>query len=144
MSKRVAPYVSHVFAMEETPIFNPKFPFWCISFSQMTKMFCSKASPFLSCYLLGSFYIFDVPETIIFKVLSVQAITSYSLEFTVPECPILVPETPIFTLELVLELPIFYFVMCGECPPPPPPPPRSCQKLCQLRYLERECMYSGN
>ena len=42
----------------ETPIFSPKFPLQSISFSQMTNIFRSGASPF---------YIFAIPETIIFK-----------------------------------------------------------------------------
>ena len=50
---------------------------------------------------------------------------------SVPECQILVPETPIFTLELhiVPEPPIFEYVAAhtyhdvGWTPPPPRPPP---------------------
>ena len=42
----------------ETPIFSPKFPLQSISFSHITNIFHTGASPF---------YIFAIPETIIFK-----------------------------------------------------------------------------
>ena len=62
---------------ERPPIFNPKFPFRCKSFSQMPRSPRSRPSPFL---VATAEYISAVPETIIFKFLSAQAVTSYTLQ----------------------------------------------------------------
>ena len=128
-------YAYWVCAPRETPIFNPKFPFRSISFSQMKQYSAPEHHHFT---------FFAILETIIFTISSPPAVSllqparTQSVLQSVPETPTfmleLAPEPCIFTLELPAfsRLSSFRSPPCftlprhiptkiwGEYPPPPP------------------------
>ena len=134
-----------VCAARETPIFNPKFPLRSISFR-------SRASPFLvemqilNCCRSGDhrFQIFfpfkpvhhrPRPARLPARRVHPSTVSQYLVPETpliptmsVPECPILVPGTPIFTPEPFRRPPPPHFALCRgtylpKCRVSAPPPP---------------------
>ena len=131
---------SYLLHIRYVPRERPPFSTLCIFIPEhiiFTKdtIFRSRASPFFAAMQVLHFLPFR--RTIVFKI-AFRSSRSQYLGQEAPlilqnqfqwECPILVPKTPIFTLESSFRSTAFFTLprhittkMWGECPPPPPPP----------------------